>query len=71
MNTMKKLEERFNRNYPEYHAELKDYGVTVPTLYRVDICRKGYKPTRFYFQTCKEFAEFIRNFHYIYALIMS
>ena len=70
MLTMKKLEEKFNRNYPDYHAELKDRGVTVPTLYRVDIGLKGQKPTSFYFMTCKEFDDFIRNFSYNYALIM-
>lgn len=70
METMNKLCHRFNRKYPEMFAELKDFGISVPGLYRVDICRKGYRPTKLYFSSCKEFSEYVREFENRFALIV-
>ena len=61
MKTMLDLCGRLARRLPGLEVDLRDYGVTCKSLYRVDIGRRGYRKQAFYFKSCKEFSDFIRN----------
>ena len=71
MKTMDTLCKRFNSKHPYMHAELKDHGLSMKKYYRVDISRKGYAPTAFYFKSCKDFAYFCNTFGDKYNLIIA